>query len=136
MWVAVITGVISALLDKHLMASMEPMFVQGWCNFYITLIMAAIILFGRFTKQKFYQPYKHDWAIWIIALFITASDFLYFLSLSSPGSMLSVVSMLRRSSVIITFVCGAIVFRERNLRQKGLALLILLISMAILVFAS
>ena len=78
MWVAVITGVISALLDKHLMKSMEPMFVQGWCNFYITVIMAVIVLFGRFTKQKYYQPYRHDWAIWIIALFITASDFLYF----------------------------------------------------------
>lgn len=136
MWAAVITGVISALMDKHLMKSMEPMFVQGWCNFYITVIMAVIVLFGRFTKQKYYQSYKHDWAIWIIALFITASDFLYFLSLSSPGSMLSVVSMLRRSSVIITFLCGAVVFKEKNLKQKGLALLILLVSMAILVFVS
>ena len=136
MWIAVITGVISALLDKHLMKGMQPMFVQGWCNFYITMIMALIVLFGRFTGQKYYQPYKHDWAIWIIALFITASDFLYFLSLHSAGSMLSVVSMLRRSSVIITFLCGALIFREKNLRQKGLALLILLISMAILVFAS
>mgnify|MGYP002626503211 CR=1 FL=1 len=136
MWVAVVTGVISALMDKHLMKSMAPMFVQGWCNFYITVIMAVIVLFGRFTKRKYYQTYRHDWAIWIIALFITASDFLYFLSLSSPGSMLSVVSMLRRSSVIITFLCGALVFKEKNLKQKGLALLILLVSMAILVFAS
>ena len=136
MWVAVITGVISALMDKHLMGSMEPMFVQGWCNFYITILMAIIVLFGRFAKQPYYKPYKHDWAIWIIALFITASDFLYFLSLSGEGSMLSVVSMLRRSSVIITFLCGALVFKEKNLRQKGLALLILLVSMAILVFAS
>ncbi|MCR5710280.1 MAG: DMT family transporter [Bacteroidales bacterium] len=136
MWAAVVTGVISALMDKHLMSSLKPMFVQGWCNFYIAIIMAVIVLFGRFAKRKFYQPYKHDWAIWIIAIFITASDFLYFLSLSSPGSMLSVVSMLRRSSVIITFLCGAVVFKERYLRQKGLALLILLIGMAILVFSS
>ena len=136
MWVAVLTGVISALLDKHLMSSMRPMFVQGWCNFYITVIMAAIVLFGRFAHRQYYKPYKHDWAIWLIALFIVGSDFLYFLSLSGEGSMLSVVSMLRRSSVIITFLCGAVVFKERNLRQKGLALLILLISMAILVFAS
>ena len=136
MWVAVLTGVISALLDKHLMSSMKPMFVQGWCNFYITVIMAAIVLFGRLASRNYYKPYKHDWAIWLIALFIVGSDFLYFLSLSGEGSMLSVVSMLRRSSVIITFLCGAVVFKERNLRQKGLALLILLISMAILVFAS
>ena len=98
--------------------------------------MAAIVLFGRFAHRSYYQPYKHDWAIWLIALFITASDFLYFLSLHGSGSMLSVVSMLRRSSVIITFVFGAILFKEKNLRSKGLALLILLAAMAILVFSS
>ena len=136
MWVAVFTGVISALMDKHLMASMKPMFVQSWCNFYIVLIMAVIVLAGRFGHSKYYQPYHHDWAVWLIAIFITASDFLYFLSLSSPGSMLSVVSMLRRSSVIITFICGALFFKEKNLRSKGIAMLILLGAMAILVFSS
>jgi transporter family protein len=50
--------------------------------------------------------------------------------------MLSVVSMLRRSSVIITFVFGAILFKEKNLKSKSLALLILLAAMAILVFSS
>ena len=136
MWVAVLTGVISALMDKHLMSSLKPMFVQSWCNFYISAIMLVIVLLGRFTKSRFFVPYHHDWAVWLIAIFITASDFLYFLSLSSSGSMLSVVSMLRRSSVIITFIFGAIIFKEKNLRSKGVALAILLVSMALLVFSS
>lgn len=136
MWVAVVTGVISAMMDKHLMSSLKPMFVQSWCNFYIVVIMAIIVLAGRFGHSKYYQPYHHDWAIWLIAIFVTASDFLYFLSLSSSGSMLSVVSMLRRSSVIITFICGALFFKEKNLRSKGIAMVILLIAMAILVFSS
>ena len=136
MWVSVISGVISALLDKHLMSSLQPMFVQGWCNFYITLIMAAIVLVMRLTGSQYYKPYRHDWLILLIALFITWSDFLYFLSLSGEGAMLSVVSVLRRSSVIITFILGAIFFKEKNLRSKALALLILLIGMVILVFAS
>ena len=136
MWVAVFTGVISALMDKQLMASMKPMFVQSWCNFYIVIIMAIIVLAGRFGHSRYYKTYHHDWAVWLIAIFITASDFLYFLSLSSPGSMLSVVSMLRRSSVIITFICGALFFKEKNLRSKGIAMLILLGAMAILVFSS
>ena len=136
MWVSVISGVASALLDKHLMSSMQPMFVQGWCNFYITLILMVILLVMRFSGSSSYQPYKHDWLILLIALFITWSDFLYFLSLSGEGAMLSVVSILRRSSVIITFICGAIFFKEKNLKSKGLALLILLAAMIILVLAS
>lgn len=136
MWVSVVSGVASALLDKHLMASMQPMFVQGWCNFYITLILAITLLAVKHSGSPYYKPYKHDWLILVIALFITWSDFLYFLSLSGEGAMLSVVSILRRSSVIITFICGALFFKEKNLRSKGLALLILLVSMVILVLAS
>lgn len=136
MWMSVLSGVASALLDKHLMSSMQPMFVQGWCNFYITLIMTAILLVTKYSGSSSYQPYKHDWLILLIALFITWSDFLYFLSLSGEGAMLSVVSILRRSSVIITFICGAIFFKEKNLKSKGLALLILLAAMIILVLAS
>ena len=136
MWVSVISGVASALLDKHLMGSLQPMFVQGWCNFYIMLILTVILLVMKYSGSPSYQPYKHDWLILLIALFITWSDFLYFLSLSGEGAMLSVVSILRRSSVIITFVCGAIFFKEKNLKSKGLALLILLVAMVILVLAS
>ncbi len=137
MWVSVFSGVASALLDKHLMSSMQPMFVQGWCNFYITLILAVSLLIVKyFGNPAHYQPYKHDWLILIIALFITWSDFLYFLSLSGEGAMLSVVSILRRSSVIITFICGAIFFKEKNLKSKGLAMLILLAAMILLVLAS
>lgn len=136
MWIAVVSGVISALMDKHLMASMKPMFVQSWCNLYIALIIGAILVFGRLAKSRFYSDFRFDWAILLIAVFITMSDFLYFLSLYSSGSMLSVVSMLRRSSVIITFICGALFFKEKHLRSKGLALLILLVGMAILVFSS
>ena len=140
MWVAVLTGVVSAIMDKYLMGSnymaLKTMFVQSWCNFYITLIMVVAVLIARFSGSKVYQPYRHDWAIVIIAVFIAASDFLYFYSLSRPGSMLAVVSMLRRSSVIVTFVCGAILFKENYLKQKGLALAILLVGMALLVIGT
>ena len=136
MWAAVITGVISALMDKHLLGSLKPMFMQSWCNFYIALILGCTLLAQRLFHSRYYKPYRNDWIILLIAVFITMSDFLYFLSLYSSGSMLSVVSMLRRSSVIITFVFGALVFKEKNLRSKGLALLILLAGMTILLFSS
>lgn len=137
MWIAVLSGVVSAIMDKYLMGSgymaLKTMFVQSWCNFYITLIMIAAVLVARFTGSRAYRRFTFDWAIVIIAVFIAASDFLYFYSLSRPGSMLTVVSMLRRSSVIVTFICGAILFREKHLREKGVALALLLAGMVLLV---
>jgi multidrug transporter EmrE-like cation transporter len=43
--------------------------------------------------------------------------------------MISVVSLVRRSSVIISFICGAIIFKEKNLRAKALDLALILLGM-------
>ncbi len=62
---------------------------------------------GRFTWR---------WTIVGISVFLTAADLCYFYALSLPGAMISIVSMLRRGSVIVPFVYGVIVLRERNIR--------------------
>ena len=131
MFVAILSGVASAMLDKYIMTWMSPMFAQSWTNLYITIILALTILVsdilnGR--KEKFHW----DWNILLIAVFITVSDYLYFFALSCEGSMLSVVSMLRRSSVVVTFVIGAWLFKENRLKEKALALTLLLAGIAIL----
>ena len=68
----------------------------------------------------------------LISIFICIADFAYFTSLGDPDSMISVVSLVRRGSVIISFICGAIIFRERNLRAKALDLLLILAGMVLI----
>lgn len=137
-WMAlsVISGVASALWDKHILGSMEPLFVQSWCNLYITALLALTCLVFWLKDKEHFQPIRWDWNILLIAIFITTADALYFFSLKDPDALLSVISMIRRSSVIVTFVGGAILFRERNLRSKALALAVLLAGMALIVFGS
>lgn len=136
MVISVLSGVASALMDKYIMSSMSAIFVQSWCNFYIALIMGVIVLVTRLIQGEKYRKFKWDWAILLISVFVSLSDFFYFFSLGDADAMLSIVSMMRRSSVIITFVCGALLFKERHIKQKSLSLLLLLIGMAILVFGS
>ena len=47
------------------------------------------------------------------------ADFAYFYALSLPGAMISIVSMVRRGSVLVSFLCGALLFREKNIKSKG-----------------
>ena len=137
-WMAlsVVAGVVSALWDKHILGSMEPLFVQSWCNLYITALLALTCLFFRLKDKEHFQPIRWDWSILLIAVFITTADALYFFSLKDPDALLSVISMIRRSSVIVTFVGGAILFKETNLRSKAAALAVLLAGMALIVFGS
>ena len=50
--------------------------------------------------------------------------------------MVAVVSMIRRSSVVVTFICGAILFGERNLRAKAVDMALILVGMALLAIGS
>lgn len=126
---ATIMGAISGLYDKFIMKSLSPMFVQSWFNFYQMLIMAVVCGLLWYPKRHQTTPFHWSWAIPLISIFICLADFAYYTSLHDQDSMISVVSLVRRSSVIISFICGAIIFKEKNLHAKALDLALILLGM-------
>ncbi len=129
---AAITGAISGLYDKYLMKQLHPMLVQSWYNIYQVFIMCPILALLWWPKRKTTTPFRWSWAIIFISIFLCAADFAYFYALSYQDSMISIVSMVRRSSVIVSFAVGAMVFREKNLRSKAIDLVLILIGMIFL----
>ena len=127
---ATIMGAISGLYDKYIMKSLSPMFVQSWFNFYQMVIMTFICGLIRHPKHHLNTPLRWTWAIPLISVFICIADFAYFTSLHEADSMISVVSLVRRSSVIVSFTCAALIFKERNLRAKAFDLALILLGMA------
>ena len=136
MAVSVLSGAASALYDKHILADMEPLFVQSWTNVYITILLGIIILVKKLREKDAFEGFHWDWGLILIAVLITASDAMYFFSLKQDGALLSVISMIRRSSVVITFVLGAIFFKEHNIRDKAIVLSILLAGITLLLLGS
>lgn len=127
---ATLLGAVSGLYDKHIMRSLNPMFVQSWFNLYQMVMMTVICAFLWYPRRHQGTPFRWSWAIPLISIFICMADFAYFSALHDAGSMISVVSLVRRSSVIISFACGAIIFKERNLKAKALDLGLILLGMA------
>ena len=129
---ATVMGAVSGLYDKFVMRQLSPMFVQSWFNLYQMLIMLIVCALIWYPSRHKTTPFRWSWAIPLISIFICLADFAYYTSLSDPDSMISVVSLVRRSSVIISFLCAAIIFRERNLRAKAFDLVLILIGMALI----
>ena len=50
--------------------------------------------------------------------------------------MISVVSLIRRGSVLVSFACGVLLFKEKNLKAKALDLILILIGMIFIYFGS
>jgi len=139
MWcvaVGTIMGAVSGLYDKFIMAQLSPIFFQSWFNLYQFIMMFIILMLVWYPTRTKTTRFHWSWAIPLIALFVAAADFSYFNALSMPESMISVVSLIRRGSVLISFACGVIIFKERNLKAKILDLLLILIGMIFVYFGS
>ncbi|MFC2319246.1 MAG: EamA family transporter [Segatella oulorum] len=141
--IAALLGAASGLYDKYLMASVQDggvglnrMVVQSWYNIYQMILMGIILCTIWFPKRRQSTPFRWDGAIVFISIFLSLADFAYLYALSLPGAMISVVSMVRRGSVIVSFITAVLFFRERNVKAKAIDLLLVLLGMICLYIGS
>jgi transporter family protein len=132
---AAIVGACCGLYDKHIMRTLDPMFVQGWYTLYQFAMMSVVVAVLWLPKRA-EKPFHWSWAIPLISLFLTCADIAYLTALSKDDALIAVVSMIRRGSVIVSFSCGAMLFHEKNLRTKALDLAFILIGMILLYIGS
>ncbi len=135
---AAVFGAISGLYDKYLMASPEEggvgldrMMVQSWYNIYQCAMM-GVMMWLIWWPHRTASPFRWHWAIIFVSLFLSIADFLYFYSLSLPGAMVSIVSMVRRGSVVVSFLFGALFFHEKNLKSKAVDLALVMLGLLFL----
>ena len=133
---ATLLGAVSALFDKYLLGRFNNMFVQAWSNFYQLALMTVILFTMWWPTRRHTTPFQWKWPIIFIAVFLTLADYAYFVSLAQSASMVSIVSMIRRSSVIVSFLCGALLFHEKNLKSKVIDLLLVLLGLFFLLIGS
>ena len=124
---------LSSLWDKFILQKcaipVEPM--QFWFQIGLVAIYAAMLLVQRLLRLS-RDPFEWRWSIPATGVLLAAADWLYFHGLAIPNVSIAAGSLLRRFSVVITFVLGAILFRERNLKRKGLALAAILAGVVLL----
>lgn len=137
---AAILGAVSGLYDKFLMnpngLALDKMAVQSWYNIYQCGMMGVMMMLIWCPNRQKTTPFRWKWSIIFISIFLSVADFVYLYALSMPGAMISIVSMVRRGSVIVSFLFAALVFKEKNLRSKALDLALVLLGMVFLYLGS
>ena len=127
---AAVLGATSGLYDRYLLREVDAMFVQSWFSVYQAAMMAIVV--GFMWARRVLPRFHWSWAIPLVTILLTIADMAYFVALSREESMVAVVSMIRRSSVVVSFASGALLFGEKNLRAKALDLVFILIGMIFL----
>jgi len=124
-------GSCSALYDKCLLQSMGMppgtvlwWFMGGMCVIYAAI--TAVVGRGGF-----------EWRITMpcVGVLLAISDACYFNAVAVPDAKISVLSLIRRSSVVLTFLLGGAMFHETDLRRRAIALAAIVAGVALLCLA-
>ena len=124
---------VSSIWDKFILqkCAIPVETVQFWFQIGLVAIY-ALLLTGQRTLRIDRRRFEWRWTIPATGILLAAADWLYFHGLAIPDVPISVGSLMRRFSVVITFLLGAVLFRERNLKRKGIALAAILIGVILL----
>ncbi len=128
-FIAAVLGAVSGLYDKYLMQRFSSTAVQFWYNLYQCLMMFVVLMILWYPRRFKTTPFRWKWSILLVSLFLTIADFVYFYALAEPGAMISIVSMIRRGSVVVSFAGGVMFFHEKNLKGKAIDLILIIIGM-------
>lgn len=136
-WLALLAAMFSsssALFDKHLIRNIDKVAVQAFFTVYqVALLLPVVVIIRKSNPNSL--PLKWRWTIPAIAILLLFADFLYFAALNDTSSLIAVVSTIRRGSVIVTFILGAWLFKEKNLTRKAIFLAGILAGLVILLLS-
>ena len=133
-WYAIagaVCSAVSSIWDKYVFQVRAlPVEQVGLVAFYALALAASRALrLGR-------DAFEWRWTIPLVGILLAGADWLYFKGLAYPGAPISAASLMRRFSVVLTFLLGARFFHETNLLRKGIALAAIVAGVTLLCLAA
>ena len=112
-------GACSSLYDKHLLQGLNysPLTVQVWFSMYMLVIQGVWLFAFWFPNRKHTTPFTWRWSIVLVGVLLIIADQFYFRAMHNPDALVSVVAVVRRASVVISFTLGILILKES--RRKG-----------------
>jgi transporter family protein len=121
---AAMLGATSGIYDKYLLQTLNynPLVLQVWFSIYIVPVLGIAVGVFWLPNRKKHTPFVWRWSIPVIAALLIVADVLYFRALSNPQALVSMLSIIRASCIVVSFVAGGLIFRELRLSLKAIAL--------------
>lgn len=119
-------GAFSALYDKYLLnvIKIDRQVLQFYFSVNLVLVLGIALLIRTFFKKTY--NFKWKWTIPATGILLIAADYAYFYALSVDNAPISMISLVRRCSCVVTFAVGAKLFKDTQLKVKAAALALLL----------
>ncbi|MBE7053125.1 MAG: DMT family transporter [Ruminococcaceae bacterium] len=120
---------VSGTMDKVLMKYMTPCELQFWFMFFMTVIYGVIILIKK--EKISIKNIKTNYFIPIMSISLLVGDRLLFEANKSTLSEVTLMTVIKQSSVFVTVFTGYFFFKEKHILYKLLCCLIVLLGIFI-----
>jgi transporter family protein len=128
-----LVGAGSGLYDKVLLQRMmlAPMTLQFWFTTY-NLLLQTFVVAAIWWPRRSIQTFEWRPSVLLVGALLVIADQLYFRALASEGALLSIISLVRRSNVLVSFAIGGWLFREQLLARKATGLALIALGLVVL----
>lgn len=123
-----ILNAVSGLMDKILMKEINSSQLQFWYVLFMVIFYALYTLIRRIMINK--SILKNIW-VWFLAIGLIAMDKCLFIANAYPESQVTIMTMIKQSSVIIAILSGKFIFKEKNILHKITCAIIIIIGILI-----
>ena len=118
-----ILNAVSGFLDKILMKDLTSSQLQFW---YMLFLVAYYLIYMLFRHQKFNLNVSRNIWVWLLAVMFVAGDKALFIANGIPESKVTIMTLIKQSSCIVTIIGGRLVFKEKNIAYKLLCAAIII----------
>ncbi len=116
---------VSGTMDKVLMQHMESEQLQFWFMLFMTIIYGVILIIRK--EKISIKSIKTNYWIPLLSISLIVGDRLLFEANASPASQVTLMTVIKQSSVIVTVLTGWLIFKEKNILYKLMCTLIVLL---------
>ncbi len=124
---------ISGLIDKIVMKDMTSAQVQFWYMLFLAIMYFVFLLVKQGKNINCKTLVKNPY-VWIISIIFIIGDRGLFIANADPNSKVTVMTLIKQSSVFIVILLGKLVFKEKNIAYKMLCASIIVAGILISLF--
>ncbi|MFM7346851.1 MAG: EamA family transporter [Tagaea sp.] len=117
---ATLCSALVTVYDKYLVVALElgALDIQAWSAVQRTTIAGLACLIAARRGFDGFRLRRPDRSIVVIGVTWVAAEYVYFLAYRDPEAMVTLLSVLRRMSLVVSFAYSAAYMGEANLRLK------------------
>ena len=130
---ATVLSAVTTVYDKYLVIQLPTLAIQAHSAFQRFALSVLLFVPYMLRRGGGGMGLRWSWAVPLVGISWVLAELIYFHAIADPHALVSLLSVLRRTSLIVAFLLSAFLFREANLPQKTLMILVLVVGMAILI---